>query len=82
MLTKQETLLGRGTRWESRRVQEPGRTAPPLGFQSQASWQWGEFPGCLWPIALTVGLSWWHTRHSFKMDSNLKDSGRLVGYMN
>ena len=37
MLTKQETLLGKGARVESRRVREPRRTAPPcavavLGF--------------------------------------------------
>ena len=73
VLTEQETLLGRGTQWES---------CSATWRQSQALWQWGEFPGCLWPITLTLGLSWWHTRHSFKMDSNLKDAGRLVGYMN
>ena len=31
MLTKQEMLLGKGTRVESRRVREPRRTALPLG---------------------------------------------------
>ena len=31
MLTKQETLLGRGTRAESSRVREPRRTALPRG---------------------------------------------------
>ena len=32
MLTKQEILLGKGTRVESRRVREPRRTARSLGF--------------------------------------------------
>ena len=31
MLTKQEILLGKGARVESRRVREPRRTALPLG---------------------------------------------------
>ena len=34
MLTKQETLLGRGARAESRRTREPRRTALPPGSQS------------------------------------------------
>ena len=34
MLTKQEILLGKGTRVESSRVREPRRTAPPHGSQS------------------------------------------------
>ena len=38
MLTKQEILLGKGTRVESRRVREPRRTALPCGSQSQALW--------------------------------------------
>ena len=33
-LTKQETLLGKGTRVEARRVREPRRTAPSCGSQS------------------------------------------------
>ena len=33
MLTKQETLLGRGARGEGRRVREPRRTALPCGPQ-------------------------------------------------
>ena len=32
MLTKQEILLGRGTRVESRRVREPRRTALCMAF--------------------------------------------------
>ena len=34
MLTKQEILLGKGTRMESSRVREPRRTALPHGSQS------------------------------------------------
>ena len=34
MLTKQETLLGRGAQMESRRVREPRRTALPHGSVS------------------------------------------------
>ena len=35
MLTKQETLLGKGTRVESRKVRESRRIALPRGLQSQ-----------------------------------------------
>ena len=35
MLTKQETLLGRGAQAQSSRVREPRRTALPRGSQSQ-----------------------------------------------
>ena len=35
MLTKQETLRGRGPRAESSRVREPRRTALPCGSQSR-----------------------------------------------
>ena len=35
MLTKQETLLGKGTWVESNRVREPRRTALPCGSQSR-----------------------------------------------
>ena len=38
MLTKQETLLGRGAWVESGRVREPRRTALPHGWQSQGLW--------------------------------------------
>ena len=34
MLTKQEILLGKGTRVESSRVREPKRTALPCGSRS------------------------------------------------
>ena len=35
VLTKQEILLGKGTRVESSRVREPRRTALPRGSQSR-----------------------------------------------
>ena len=38
VLTKQETLLGRGTRVESRRVREPKRTSMTHGSQSWDLW--------------------------------------------
>ena len=41
VLTKQETLLGRGAWAESSRVREPRRTALPRDSQSQVLWSWG-----------------------------------------
>ena len=38
VLTKQETLLGKGTRVQSSRVREPRRTALPCGSQSRVLW--------------------------------------------
>ena len=38
VLTKQEILLGKGTRVESSRVREPRRTALPHGLQSWVLW--------------------------------------------
>ena len=38
LLTKQEILLGKGTRVESSRVREPRRTALPCGSQSRVLW--------------------------------------------
>ena len=38
VLTKQEILLGKGTRVESSRVREPRRTALSNGLQSQVLW--------------------------------------------
>ena len=38
VLTKHETLLGKGTWVESRRVREPRRTALSHGLQSQVFW--------------------------------------------
>ena len=38
VLTKQETLLGRGARAESSRVRDPRRTALPRGSQSRVLW--------------------------------------------
>ena len=38
MLTKQETLVGKGAWAESGRVREPRRTAVPCSSQSQVLW--------------------------------------------
>ena len=38
VLTKQEILLGKGTRLESGRVRKPRRTALPRGSQCQVLW--------------------------------------------
>ena len=38
VLTKQEILLGKGTRVESSRVRKPRRTALPRGSQSRVLW--------------------------------------------
>ena len=38
VLTKQEILLGKGTRVESSRVREPRRTALPHGSQCRVLW--------------------------------------------
>ena len=38
VLTKQEILLGKGTRVESSRVREPRRTALSNGLQAQVLW--------------------------------------------
>ena len=37
--------------------------------------------GCLWPIILTQGPSWWCERHLANVNSSEKDSGRLVGHI-
>ena len=37
--------------------------------------------GCLWPITLTRGPSWWCACHSAKMDSSKQVSGRVAGHM-
>ena len=41
MLTKQESLLGRGAWVESSRGREPRRMALPRGSKSQLLWVWG-----------------------------------------
>lgn len=38
-------------------------------------------PGCLWPIIMTQGPSWWCVYCSAKMDASKKDSGSVEGYM-
>lgn len=47
VLTKQETLSGKGTWVESRRIRELRRTVLPRDSQSGVLWWWGCFPGCL-----------------------------------
>ena len=41
LLTKQETLLGRGAQAGEQQVREPRRTALPQGSKSQVLWEWG-----------------------------------------
>ena len=53
----QETI-GKGHRVERRTLREP-RTALPRGSQPRVLWLWGYFLGCLWPITLIQGPSWW-----------------------
>ena len=76
MLTRQETLLGKGC---------PGREREGKGTQEDCCatwlsvwvlWWWDWFPGCLWPVILTQGPSWWCTYCSAGMDASKKDSGR------
>ena len=61
MLTKQEILLGKGTRVESSRVRECRRTALAhnVGFYGDGilMMETNQFPGGLWPIILTQSLS-------------------------
>ena len=45
VLTKQEILLGKGTRVESSRVREPRRTALPHGFYGDGLWGFMGFMG-------------------------------------
>ena len=76
VLTKQEILLGKGTRVESSRVREPRRTALPRGSQSRVLWWRDSFPGGLWPIILIQSLSWWCMHRLAKMDASKRDSGK------
>ena len=74
MLTKQEILLGKGTRVESSRVREPRSTALWLavsGFMVM------ELVSRL-SLAnhLTQSPCWWCTPCSAKMDAREDDSGR------
>ena len=78
VLTKQEILLGKGTRVESSRVREPRRIALPRSSQSRVLWWWDLFLGCFWPIILIQSLSWWHTHRSAKMDASERDSGKWI----
>ena len=74
MLTKQETLLGRGAGVESSRGREPKRPALPRGSQAPVLWEWGSFPGCLWPVVLLGGA--WSGPESFsKAHASLSQDG-------
>ena len=57
VLTKQETLLGKGTRVESSRVREPRRTALPRGSGSRVLWPLQEHSQLCW------GKKWPHLSH-------------------
>ena len=77
VLTKQETLLGRGARVESSRIREPRRTALPCGSQPWVFMVMGLVLGCLWPVILTQNPCWWCRHCSVKMNVD-KDSGRWL----
>ena len=81
MLSKQKTLLGRGTRAESSRVK---------GTQENCSTTWLTVSGFMvmglisrLPLAnhSDSGPSWRCGHRSAKMDSSEEDSGKLAGYM-
>ena len=84
MLTKQDTLFGRGIPEESSRVRDPRRTAPSRGSVSH-------FMGMELVSGLSLanhldqsifglsqGPSWWHVHLSAKMQTSTKCSERLV----
>ena len=73
MLTKQEILLGKGTRVESRRVRESRRTALPRGSQFYGD---GISFRVVFGIILIQSLSWWCLHRSAKMDASERDSGK------
>lgn len=83
MLTKQETLLGKGA-WEgSSRVREPRRTA--LQVVAVSGWFYGLasrlslISRLAWPIfGLAPGPSCWHMHLLAKIDPSTKDPGRLT----
>ena len=90
VLTKQEILLGKGTRVEGSRVREPRRTALLLCHVAHSLRVYGDGvrfwvvsgqSSCLAQFGLTQGSSWWHWHLPAKMDSHVKDSGRLVGHI-
>ena len=74
-------FIGKGCWARGSGVKEPRKTALPHGPQSHVLCCWHQFPGCLWPVTLTQGPSWWCARHSAHRDSSEEDSRRLVGYM-
>ena len=79
MLTKQEALLGRSTWVKNSRIREPRRTSLPFGLQSWVLWWRNSHTGCLWPVTVTQGPSWWHMHRTVKIDSSEKDAERTYG---
>ena len=59
VLTRQQTLSGRGARVGSRRVREPGRTALPCELAVLGFMVMGFIPSFS-PVILIQGPSWWH----------------------
>ena len=87
-LTKQKTLLGNGAWAESIRVRELENCSATdwltvLGFMVMGLVSGLSLANHLaWPLfGLTQGPSCWRMHLSAKMDSNVKDFGRLVGHM-
>ena len=85
VLTKQETLLGRGARVESNRVREPRENCSATwlavsGFMGMGLVSGLSLASCLVQplLGLAQGPSWWRVHLSAKMDSSAKDPGRLV----
>ena len=84
LVTKQKTLLGRGTKEESRRERESRKPlchmAYSLRFYGSGLVSRFSLANCpAWPLlGLAQGPSWWHMHLSAKMDSSVKNSGRLV----
>ena len=79
MLTKQETLLGRGTQAEHRDENPGGLLC--LMVCSLRPMVIGLVSDYLWPISLIQGPSWCLKYQSTKMDSSEKDSGRLEVFL-
>lgn len=73
---KARDFLWKGPLGEDQQIREPRRATLPPGFMVMEL-----VSGCLWPIMLTQGLSWWPEHHSVKVVSSEEDSGRSAGPM-
>ena len=87
-LTKQKTLLESGVWAESSWVREPENCSATDWLTVSGFMVMGLVSGLslasrlAWPMfGLTQGPSCWHMHLSAKMDSSMKDFGRLVGHM-